>query len=183
MTTLLMLPPQNPTTRGWASRLASALPQLSVVVAESEAEAARAVGDAEAAFGTMPDALIRDARRLRWLQAPQAAPPAGYYSPALITHAATVTNFREIYNDHIGAHIMAFVLAFARGFHHYLPRQLKREWRREPQDGGVIHLPEATALIVGVGGIGGGGARPAPPVGRHDLGAGPPPRQGPPRGL
>src|SRR5206468_2353718 len=44
MTTLLMLPPQNPTTRGWASRLASALPQLSVVVAESEAEAARGVG-------------------------------------------------------------------------------------------------------------------------------------------
>ena len=84
MTTFLMLPPQTPTTRGWASRLASALPQLSVVVAETEAEAARAVGDAEAAFGTMPDALIRDARRLRWLQAPQAAPPAGYYSPALI---------------------------------------------------------------------------------------------------
>jgi hypothetical protein len=35
MTTLLMLPPQNTTTRGWASRLASALPQLSVVVAET----------------------------------------------------------------------------------------------------------------------------------------------------
>ncbi len=154
-----MLPPQTPTTRGWASRLASALPQLSVVVAETEAEAARAVGGAEAAFGTMPDALIRDARRLRWLQAPQAAPPAGYYSPALIGHTATVTNFREIYNDHIGAHIMAFVLAFARGFHHYLPRQLRREWRREPNDGGVIHLPEATALIVGVGGIGSEAAR------------------------
>ena len=37
-----------------------------------------------------------------------------------------VTNFREIYNDHIGAHIMAFVLAFARGLHHYLPLQLRR---------------------------------------------------------
>src|SRR4030095_225572 len=43
MTTLLMLPPQNMTTRGWASRLASALPQLSVVVAETDAEGARAV--------------------------------------------------------------------------------------------------------------------------------------------
>src|SRR5215813_1124032 len=115
MTTLLMLPPQNPTTRGWAARLASTLPQLSVVVAETEAEAARAIADAEAAFGTIPDALVRQAKRLRWLQAPQAAPPAGYYSPELIAHAATVTNFREIYNDHIAAHIMAFVLAFARG--------------------------------------------------------------------
>ena len=170
MTTLLMLPPQTPTTRGWAARLASTLPQLSVVVAETEADARRVVGDAEAAFGTMPDALLRDAKRLRWLQAPQAAPPAGYYSPALIEHTATVTNFREIYNDHIGAHIMAFVLAFARGFQHYLPRQVRREWRREPMDGGVIHLPDATALIVGVGGIGSEAARICAAFGMHVMG-------------
>jgi phosphoglycerate dehydrogenase-like enzyme len=117
---------------------------------------------------------------LRWLQAPQAAPPAGYYSPALIGHTATVTNFREIYNDHIGAHIMAFVLAFARGFHHYLPRQLRREWRREPNDGGVIHLPEATALIVGVGGIGSEAARLAASFGMHVMGIDARRREAPP---
>src|SRR6516162_4500709 len=159
MTTLLMLPPQTPTTRGWAARLASTLPQLSVVVAETEADARRVLGDTEAAFGTMPDALLRDAKRLRWLQAPQAAPPAGYYSPALIEHAATVTNFREIYNDHIGAHIMAFVLAFGRGFHNYMPQQMRREYLPRPLDTGVVHLPEATALILGVGGIGSEAAR------------------------
>src|SRR5499433_2098404 len=180
MTTFLMLPPQTPTTRGWAARLASTLPQLSVVVAETEAEARRAVGDAEAAFGTMSEVLLRDAMRLRWLQAPQAAPPAGYYSPALIEHAATVTNFREIYNDHIGAHIMAFVLAFARGFQHYLPRQLRREWRREPMDGGVIHMPEATALIIGVGGIGGETARLAAAFGLHVMGIDARRREAPP---
>src|SRR5881397_1631893 len=152
--TLLMLPPQTATTRAWASRLKTALPEMHIVVAESPADAARAVGEADAAFGTMPDALLRDAKRLRWLQAPQAAPPAGYYTPTLVAHPVVVTNFREIYNDHIGAHIMAFVLAFARGFHTYLPQQLRREWKRTPfEDGGVTHLPEATALIVGVGGI------------------------------
>jgi len=172
-TTLLMLPPQTPTTRAWASRLAAALPELAIVVAETEADAARAVGDADAAFGTMPDTLLRDARRLRWLQAPQAAPPAGYYTTALIAHPVVVTNFREIYNDHIGAHIMAFVLAFARGFQHYLPRQLRRQWRREPHDSGVIHLPEATALIVGVGGIGAEAARLAAAFGMHVIGVDP----------
>src|SRR5882672_7745735 len=169
-TTLLMLPPQTPTTRAWASRLAAALPELAIVVAETEAAAGRAVGDADAAFGTMPDTLLRDARRLRWLQAPQAAPPAGYYTAALIAHPVVVTNFREIYNDHIGAHIMAFVLAFACGFQHYLPRQLRREWRREPHDSGVIHLPEATALIVGVGGIGAEAPRLAAAFGMHVMG-------------
>jgi len=178
-TTLLVLPPQTPTTRAWASQLKAALPQLSVVVAETQADAARAVGDADAAFGTMPDTLVRDARRLRWLQAPQAAPPAGYYR-ALIAHPVVVTNFREIYNDHIGAHIMAFILAFARGLHYYIPRQLRREWRREPMDGGVIHLPEATALIVGVGGIGGEAARLAASFGMHVMGVDARRREAPP---
>ena len=170
MATLVMLPPQTVTTRSWAARLASAVPELSVVVTETTDEAARAVRDAEAAFGTIPDTLLRDARRLRWLQAPQAAPPAGYYTPELIAHPVVVTNFREIYNDHIGAHIMAFVLAFARGLHHYIPRQLAREWRPEPLDTGVVHLPDATALIVGVGGIGSEAARLAASFGIHVMG-------------
>jgi phosphoglycerate dehydrogenase-like enzyme len=178
--TLLMLPPQTATTRGWASRLKTTLPELDIVVAESADEAARAIGEADAAFGTIPDALLKDARRLRWLQAPQAAPPAGYYSSALIAHPVVVTNFREIYNDHIGAHIMAFVLAFARGFHHYFPRQVRREWRREPDDSGVIHLPDATALIVGVGGIGGEAARLAAAFGMHVMGVDARRREAPP---
>jgi len=159
MPTLLMLPPQTPTTRQWAKRLAAAVSELAVVVAEDAAEAAAKIGDADAAYGTLPRDLVPRAGRLRWLQAPQAAPPAGWYYPELIEHPMVVTNFREIYNDHIGAHIMAFVLAFARGLHYYLPRQLQREWRRDPLDTGVIHLPEATALIVGVGGIGAEAAR------------------------
>ena len=169
-TTLLMLPPQTATTREWAARLAAALPELSVVVADTPAEAAGSIGGAEAAFGTLPDPLLREARRLRWLQAPQAAPPAGYYTTDLIAHPVVVTNFREIYNDHISAHIMGFVLAFARGFHHYFPRQVRREWRREPLDRGVIHLPEATALIGGVGVIGAETARLASAFGMHVMG-------------
>ena len=72
----------------------------------------------------MPREVLAKARRLRWLQAPQIAPPPGFYYPELINHPVVVTNFREIFSDHIGAHIMAFVLAFARGFHYYLPQQI-----------------------------------------------------------
>ena len=94
------------------------------------------------------------------MQAPQAAPPAGYYYPELIAHSVVVTNFREIFNDHIGAHILALVLAFARGLHTFIPQQLRREWKKSPSErGDVVHLPEATALIVGVGGIGSEAAR------------------------
>src|SRR5512144_3202964 len=168
--TLLMLPPQSETTREWAKRLGAELPGLSIVVAEDLVQAARAIGRAEAAFGTMPAALLREAARLRWLQAPQAAPPAGYYYPELIAHPVAVTNFRGIYNDHIAAHIMAFVLAFARGLHDDLRHQLRREWHKRPLDTGVIHLAESTALIVGVGGIGAETARVASAFGMRVIG-------------
>jgi phosphoglycerate dehydrogenase-like enzyme len=175
-----MLPPQTPTTREWASRLSAAVPGLNIVIAEDMLAALAAIGDADAAFGTPTPELLRAARRLRWLQAPQAAPPAGYYSPELVAHAVVVTNFREIYNDHIAAHIMAFILAFARGLHVYLPRQLGRQWRPEPLDTGVVHLPEATALIVGVGGIGAETARLAAAFGMRVLGVDARRREAPP---
>ena len=157
---LVMLPPQSDTTRHWASKLAAEVPEARIVLAEDEAAAQREIVDADAAFGWLGADLLARAKKLRWLQAPQAAPAAGYYYPEMTAHPLRVTNFREIFNDHIGAHILAFVLAFARGLHVFIPQQLRREWRKTNQEAGdVIHLPEATALIVGVGGIGAEAAR------------------------
>jgi len=169
-TEFVMLPPQTDKTREWGARLSAALPEFKIVVAENHTHAAQVIGHADAAFGVIPPDLLRQAQRLRWLQAPQAAPPAGYYYPERIANAVQITKFSEIYNDHIGAHVMAFVLAFARGLHHYIPQQLKREWKKLPHDTGVIHLPEATALVVGVGGIGSEVARLAAAFGMRVIG-------------
>lgn len=155
----VFLPPQRDVTRGWADRLADMVAEARVVVAETDADAAHEIVDADAAFGTLPKELLGRAEKLRWVQAPMAAPPAGFYYRELIEHPVVVTNFREIYNDHIAAHILAFVLAFARGLHLYIPRQVRGEWKPEPPNMGVVHLPETTALLVGVGGIGGEAAR------------------------
>ena len=170
--TFLMLPPQGDRTRDWARRLAAATPELEIIAPETMEGAEQAIALAEGAYGTIPPALLPRAEKLRWLQAPQAAPPAGYYYPELVRHPVEITNFREIYNDHIAAHIMSFVLAFARGLQIYLPQQLRREWRpagRESDDV-VVHLPEATALIVGVGGIGSETARLASAFGMRVIG-------------
>ncbi|MGV3722638.1 MAG: NAD(P)-dependent oxidoreductase, partial [Actinomycetota bacterium] len=135
----------------WPQLIRDAVPGSAVIACRSNDEVAAEIVDADAAFGTLaPEALAR-AERLRWLQAPMAGPPAGWYYPALVEHPLTVTNMREIFNDHLGAHILAFVLAFARGLQTYLPQQLRREWRPGAP---LIHLPESTALMVGVGGIG-----------------------------
>lgn len=155
----VFLPPQNEIWRGWAERLAREVADAEVVVAEDAAQAEAAIVDADGVFGTLTPALLAKATRLRWLQAPQAAPPAGFYFPELVAHPLLATNFREIFNDHIGAHIMAFVLAFARGFDRYIPQQTRREWAKPPEDHGVVHLPDATLLLVGLGGIGAEAAR------------------------
>ncbi len=150
----LFLPPLTDAHRGWARKLARAFPEIDVVVAENKSEAERAIVDADGAAGTIPLDLLPKCRKLRWLQSHYAAPPTGYYYPELIAHPLTVTNMREIFNDHIGAHVMAYVLAFARGLHYYIPQQLRREWKPRPDNTGVVHLAEASILIVGMGGIG-----------------------------
>jgi phosphoglycerate dehydrogenase-like enzyme len=156
---LVFLPPIADVHRRWAEQLRGEVQGLDVVVAETQADADAAIADADGAVGTLGKERLARARKLRWLQSHQAAPPAGYYFPELAAHPLTVTNMREIFNDHIGAHVMAFVLAFARGLHEYLPLQLRAEWQPRPLDTGIIHLPEATMLIVGLGGIGADVAR------------------------
>src|SRR5947208_14632644 len=139
----LLLPPQRPKTREWAARVKAGVPGLEVVVAEDAAAARAAIADADCAFGTLPADLLGQASRLSWLQAPQAAPPAGYYYPALVQHPVVVTNFREIYNDHIAREgederhdvrgdMVVVDLAFARDLHRYLPQQARREWKPAP---------------------------------------------------
>lgn len=160
--TMVFLPPQRETTREWARRLAEAEPRATVVVAETLEAAQREIVEADAAFGGIAPEVLARATKLRWLQAPQIVPPAGFYYPELVAHPLVATNFRGIFNEHIAAHIMAFVLAFARGLHYYIPRQLRKEYRPEPVDTGTVYLPESTALIVGVGGSGPRQPRSAP---------------------
>ena len=142
----------------WPQKIRAAVPDCQVHMFDSAEAAMDAIVDADAAYGNIGPELLRRARSLRWIQAPAAAPPAGYYYKELIESDVAVTNQREIYNDHISAHIMAFILAFARGLQRYIPDQLQRQWRPHGVEP-IIHLPEATVLIIGVGGIGAETAR------------------------
>ena len=165
---LVILPPAE--TEPWEKRVRTVVPDAEVVVCTTQAAAAEAIADADAAFGTLPPELLARATRLRWLQAPMAGPPAGWYYPALVAHPVVVTNMRGIFNDHLATHILAFVLAFARGLQVYLPQQQRREWRHGAT---LLHLPETTALLVGVGGIGGETARRLSALGVRVLGVDP----------
>ena len=143
-------------TSTWPGRLNELVPDIRVDPCRSVDEAMAHIGEADAAWGHIVPELFDKAKRLRWVACPWAGPPAGYYHQPLIDSDVVVTNVRGIYSDHISAHIMAFLLAFARGLHLYLPQQLRRVWRPGHP---TVHLPQATAVVVGVGGIGAETAR------------------------
>ena len=157
---MVFLPPTQSGTEKLTARLQDSVPDAEIVIARDKSEAKGELADADAAFGTMDAELVAAAPKLRWLQAPAAAPPAGYYFKELIEHPTRVTNFRGIYNDHISAHIMAMVLSFAKNLHIYRDQQRDSNWSPLSGSGAnQVFLPEATALIVGVGGIGSETAR------------------------
>jgi phosphoglycerate dehydrogenase-like enzyme len=69
--TLVMLPPHTSVRRNWAARVAQDEIGVRVLQPETIEDAVRDIAEADAAFGTMPPEVLRAARRLRWLQAPQ----------------------------------------------------------------------------------------------------------------
>jgi phosphoglycerate dehydrogenase-like enzyme len=169
----VMLASDDAPTEDWARAVAEAAPGLHVQVAHDRAQALRLLPEADGAFGTLDPQLLAHAGKLAWLQAPQAAPPAGYFFPELVEHPVQVTNFRGIYNDHVAVHAVAMLLALARGLPRYVRQQSRGEWIRHLADEEVLHLAESTVLVVGVGGIGAEIARMVAAFGAKVLGVDP----------
>ena len=159
MPKLLLMPPQTRHTRQWAERLREALPQYQIIAPETEADARHELRDADAAYGWVRPEFLPLAKQLRWLQSAHAGPRAGYYYRELVEHPVVVCNPRGVFNDHIGQHIMMFVLALARGLPFYIDVQRERRWDTQARKSQYIDLASATALLVGVGGIGHEAAR------------------------
>ena len=109
---------------------------------------------ADAVFGWVPPDMLPLAQKLRWLQSPQAGPPAGFYYQAMVEHPVVICNPRGVYNDHIAQHIMMVVLALARGLPYYMDAQRAQRWDKDARQSRYLDLIGATALIAGVGGIG-----------------------------
>ncbi|MCB1740710.1 MAG: D-2-hydroxyacid dehydrogenase [Gammaproteobacteria bacterium] len=139
-------------------RCAATNPRLQVKLhlACTETAARAVVSGVEAAYGFLPVPVFNAATKLRWLACPQAGPDPAFYHAALVDSDVVVTNVRGIYGDHISAHIMAYVLSFARALPTYQTQQREHLWQSGAQ---TRFLPDCTAVIIGLGGIGDAAAR------------------------
>ncbi|MEM7129754.1 MAG: D-2-hydroxyacid dehydrogenase [Chloroflexota bacterium] len=154
MPKFVFMPPQSEQNIEWASKLTTELPAYNVATPETDEEAEEMLKDADAAFGVVPPAALAGATKLKWLQSPAAAPPAGYYYPELIEHEVIVCNPRGVYNDHIAQHILMYMLALARGLPYYMDAQRESRWDKQARKSTYVDLARSSALIFGVGGIG-----------------------------
>ena len=150
---LLIYPPED---ENLPERIHQAAPAVSVVVARDAAEAAREIVDADAIYGRVDKDLLAAARRLRWIQSPAIGLERTMF-PELIAHPLVMTNPRGIFADDIADHVMAMVTGFARQMPRSLRQQLQRRWNSRDYE--VMHLPDCTLGIFGLGGIGTGVAR------------------------
>jgi phosphoglycerate dehydrogenase-like enzyme len=136
-------------------RLWAIVPDAVLVVAPDRESCRREIVDADAFYGTMTPDVLAAATRLRWIQSPNIGQESSMF-PALEYHPAVMTNSAGIYSDDIADHVLGYVLIFARGFHRYQRHQQRHHWAKSP--GGyptdVIHLPDATLGIFGLGRIG-----------------------------
>ncbi|AWT59698.1 MAG: Glyoxylate/hydroxypyruvate reductase B [Candidatus Moanabacter tarae] len=155
----VFLSPSTISTQKYSEGMIQAVPNIEIHFCNTREQSLKQIRDASACFGTLDLQLLAEARDLKWLAAPAAGPPKGFYFEDLIQSDVVVTNFRGIYNDHISIHIMAFILVFARQMHLYFSDQFIGHWRKGGETSDSIYLPNSTALIIGAGGIGGETAR------------------------
>src|SRR5947208_9913296 len=110
------------------ARIREAAGSMSLVQSADEAEAVRAIADADALFGYLTPGMLRSASRLRWAQSPTASMEK-YLYPELVAAPVVVTNMRGIFSDVIADHAFGFILCFAKNFHTYLRQQLRGHWQ------------------------------------------------------
>lgn len=145
----VMLPPNL--RPQWPAALAAAVPDCQVEAFAAPADARQAIVNADAAYGTIPPELLKLARKLRWICAPQAGLGGGWFYPELIESEVVVTNTRGIFNDHLSHHVLGLILAHSRHFDYYRDLQQVRQWGPGRE---IQHLPDCTLLVVGCGAAG-----------------------------
>ncbi len=137
----------------WVEAIRGVAGDAEVVTPTNEAAAMAAARTAEGWIGKLTPALLESAPHLRWLQAPTISLESVIF-PDLIASDVTLTNMRNIYNDHIANHVLALFLALCRDLPRLMRQQGAGVWT--PHDAIRVRDPaEMTVLVIGLGGIGG----------------------------
>jgi phosphoglycerate dehydrogenase-like enzyme len=127
---------------------------------------AKDVADVEAIIGNVPADLLKDAKKLRWLQLNSAGADA-YIKEGVMPEGAALTNATGAYGLALSEHMLAQLLAMMKKLYPYYDNQKEGLWKDE----GTVHsIYGSTVLVVGLGDIGGSFARRMKALGAYVIG-------------
>ena len=107
--------------------------------------------DTQVLIGNLPPALVREAKRLEWLQLNSAG--ADPYTPeGVLPAGAVLTNATGAYGLAVSEHMLVLTFDLIRRLGQYHKNQADRQWRSM---GNIMSVEGSTILILGLGDIGG----------------------------
>ncbi len=119
---------------------------------------------ADVIFGNIAPSLVAEAKKLRLLQL-YSAGTDGYMN--VLAQGAAIANTSGAFGLAISEHMLAMLLMLIKRLHQYRDNQHNREWR---DMGSVTSVEGATAVILGLGDIGGEFARRLKALGAYTIG-------------
>jgi phosphoglycerate dehydrogenase-like enzyme len=130
------------------------LPNLEVVKVDTPEDLEREIADAEVYYGFPSADVLRQAKALRWIQAPSAGVNFLQDLPELVANDIILTNTRGAHGPSIGEHTFALLFALTR----HLPKSVQAQGEHRWARGDIYHTSREiwgrTMGIIGYGAIG-----------------------------
>jgi len=141
-----------------SERLHEFLPQLKqtapgVKLIELPSATARDIADADATFGVCSEEVLKQAKRLEWIQWSAAGVERCVQQPLVRERGLLITNMQRVAGPSMAEHVLAMMLALSRHLGDFWRAQQQGHWAKDnaPE---LEDLEGRTLLVVGLGGIG-----------------------------
>jgi len=123
------------------------------------------ISDADAVLGNLPPKLLKDAKKLKWLQSSMAG--TDVYLGGVLPEGVKLTNVTGAFGLAISEHMVATVFSLYKKLHLYRDNQNNSQWLDRGQ---VKQIEGSVVLTVGLGDIGGNFAKKMKALGAYTIG-------------
>ncbi|MBM3740164.1 MAG: D-2-hydroxyacid dehydrogenase [Acidobacteria bacterium] len=134
--------------------LESASPKARIVAATSQ-NLRQEIADADAFIGDIKPDLVREGKKLRWVQTMSAGVEKVLHLSGgsdLRDSGIILTNNQIVQGPEIADHALAMLLTMSRGILTFIEHRKQQKWQARPYPG--IELRGRNAVVIGLGGIG-----------------------------
>lgn len=161
--------------------LRALLPDATIVIVNSEAEAIGKAADVDAIIGSCSERLLAAASNVVWVQIFSSGAERCVDVPAIASGRVVLTNMQKMSAPVIGEHVIAMVLALARGLPAFAKGMEQGTWMRSTEaTAAMFPVAGKTMLVIGLGGIGTEAAQRGAALGMRVIGTRNSSREGPP---